>query len=482
MFEPRRRKVRVVATLGPASRSRDMIKSLFEAGADVFRINMSHGTQADRAELIATIRSVEEEEGRPIPILVDLQGPKLRVSAFAEGKVEITAGQRFIFDSRNDLGDGSRVYLPHPEIFSALSIGDTLLVDDGKMRFKATEIGDGRIVTIAEVAGTISNHKGVNVPDAVIPLAALTEKDRSDLAFALDQTVDWIALSFVQRAADVAELRKLVGNRAGVLSKIEKPAALEALEEIIDISDAVMVARGDLGVELPPEAVPPEQKRIINAARAKGKPVVVATQMLESMIFSPTPTRAEVSDVANAVYDGADAVMLSAESAAGAYPVEAVAMMDQIAHRVERDPSYHVRMRLSDTAPEATAEDAISEAAKQVAETLAAKLIVCFTTSGGTARRVARERPNTPILILTPRIDTARRLGLLWGAHAIRTKDIGDFEEMIAKSKRMALRSKLAQGGDRIIITAGFPFGTSGSTNLLHIAWLSGDELKDHQD
>jgi pyruvate kinase len=482
MFEPRRRKVRVVATLGPASRSRDMIKSLFEAGADVFRINMSHGTQADRAELIAIIRSVEEEEGRPIPILVDLQGPKLRVSAFAQSKVEIAAGQRFIFDSQKDLGDENRVHLPHPEIFSALSVGDTLLVDDGKLRFKTTEVGDGRIVTVAEVAGTISNHKGVNVPDAVIPLAALTEKDRSDLAFALEQNVDWIALSFVQRAADVAELRKLVGNRAGILSKIEKPAALEALEEIIDISDAVMVARGDLGVELPPEAVPPEQKRIINLARAKGKPVVVATQMLESMIFSPTPTRAEVSDVANAVYDGADAVMLSAESAAGAYPVEAVAMMDQIAHRVERDPSYHVRMRLSDTAPEATAEDAISEAAKQVADTLAAKLIVCFTTSGGTARRVARERPSTPILILTPRIDTARRLGLLWGAHAIRTKDIGDFEEMIAKSKRMALRSKLAQGGDRIIITAGFPFGTSGSTNLLHIAWLSGAELKDHQD
>jgi pyruvate kinase len=482
MFEPRRRKVRVVATLGPASRSRDMIKKLFEAGADVFRINMSHGTQADRAELIATIRSVEEEEGRPIPILVDLQGPKLRVSAFADGKVEITAGQRFTFDLRNELGDATRVHLPHPEIFNAVSQGDTLLVDDGKLRFKTVEMTEGRIVTVAEVAGTISNHKGVNVPDAVIPLAALTEKDRSDLAFALDQSVDWIALSFVQRAADVAELRKLVGNRAGVLAKIEKPAALEALDEILDISDAVMVARGDLGVELPPEAVPPEQKRIINAARAKGKPVVVATQMLESMIFSPTPTRAEVSDVANAVYDGADAVMLSAESAAGAYPVEAVAMMDQIAHRVEADPSYHVRMRLSDAAPEATAEDAISEAAKQVAETLAAKLIVCFTTTGGTARRVARERPNTPILILTPRLDTARRLGLLWGAHAIRTKDIGDFEEMIAKSKRMALRSKLAQGGDRIIITAGFPFGTSGSTNLLHIAWLTGDELRDHQD
>jgi pyruvate kinase len=480
MFEPRRRKVRVVATLGPASQTPDMIRKLFETGADVFRVNMSHGTQADKSQLIAAIRSVEAEVGRPIPILADLQGPKLRVGSFAAGKVEIKAGQRFTFDLKADLGDDARVYLPHPEIFNALSTGDSLLVDDGKLRFKTIELGEGKIVTIAEVAGTISNHKGVNVPDAVIPLAALTEKDRSDLAFALEHEVDWIALSFVQRAADVAELRKLVGNRAGVLAKIEKPAALDALDEILDISDAVMVARGDLGVELPPEAVPPQQKRIINAARAKGKPVVVATQMLESMITSPSPTRAEVSDVANAVYDGADAVMLSAESAAGSYPVEAVAMMDQIAHSIESDPSYHARLKFYDTAPEATAEDAISEAAKQVAETLAAKLIVCFTTTGGTARRVARERPNTPILILTPRLDTARRLGLLWGAHAIRTKDVGDFEEMIAKSKRMALRAHLAQGGDRIIITAGFPFGTSGSTNLLHIAWLSGEELRNH--
>lgn len=477
MFEPRRRKVRIVATLGPASRSEEMIRALFEAGADVFRVNMSHGTQADRAELIATIRKVEKESGRPIPILVDLQGPKLRVGAFADGKVEIEAGQAFSFDLKPAPGDAKRVQLPHPEIFAAAKVGDVLLVDDGKLRFEVTALGEGTLITEAKVSGIISNHKGVNVPDAVIPLAALTQKDRSDLAFALEQGVDWIALSFVQRAADVAELRKLVGNRAGVLSKIEKPAAVESLDEILDHSDAVMVARGDLGVELPPEAVPPIQKRIINAARAKGKPVVVATQMLESMIQSPTPTRAEVSDVANAIYDGTDAIMLSAESAAGTYPVQAVAMMDQIAHRIEGDPSYHARMRFYDTAPEATSEDAISEAAKQVAETLAAKLIVCFTSSGGTARRVARERPSTPILVLTPRLDTARRIGLMWGAHAIHTRDVGDFEEMIGKSKRMAMRSKLAQGGDRIVITAGFPFGTPGSTNLLHISWLSGDEL-----
>lgn len=480
MFKPRRRKVRIVATLGPASRSPEMIEKLFAAGADVFRINMSHGTQADRAEVIAAIRAVEEKQGRPIPILVDLQGPKLRVGSFASGGVDIKANQLFVFDTDATPGDEKRVHLPHPEIFSALTVGATLLVDDGKLRFVTTAILPDRIETMAMVSGRISNHKGVNVPDVVIPLTALTAKDRSDLEFALEQGADWIALSFVQTAADVAELRALVGNRAGILAKIEKPSAVQYLDEILDQADAVMVARGDLGVELPPEDVPPIQKQIIAAARAKGKPVVVATQMLESMITSPSPTRAEVSDVANAVYDGADAVMLSAESAAGSYPVEAVSMMDQIAARVETDPGYNMRMRMSGTDPEATSEDAISAAAAQTAETLDAKLIVCFTSSGATARRAARERPTTPIMVLTPRLDTARRLGLMWGAHAIRTKDISNFEEMIAKSKRMALRAHLVSAGDKIVITAGFPFGTPGSTNLMHIAKIIGDELKVH--
>ncbi len=480
MFKPRRRKVRIVATLGPASRSQEMIEKLFAAGADVFRINMSHGSQADRAEVIAAIRAVEEKQGRPIPILVDLQGPKLRVGSFASGGVDIKANQLFVFDTNPNPGDDNRVHLPHPEIFSALTVGATLLVDDGKLRFVTTAVSPERIETKAMVSGRISNHKGVNVPDVVIPLTALTAKDRSDLEFALEQGADWIALSFVQTGADVAELRALVGNRAGILAKIEKPSAVQYLDEILDQADAVMVARGDLGVELPPEDVPPIQKQIIAAARAKGKPVVVATQMLESMITSPSPTRAEVSDVANAVYDGADAVMLSAESAAGSYPVEAVSMMDQIAARVETDPSYTMRMHFNDTDPEATSEDAISAAAAQTAETLNAKLIVCFTSSGATARRAARERPTTPIMVLTPRLDTARRLGLMWGAHAIRTKDISNFEEMIAKSKRMALRAHLVTGGDKIVITAGFPFGTPGSTNLLHIAKIIGDELKAH--
>lgn len=481
MFKPRRRKVRIVATLGPASNTIAQIEALFEAGADVFRVNMSHGTEADRAALIAAIRTVEERQNRPIPILADLQGPKLRVGTFADDAVDIVAGQAFYFDADPKPGDATRVCLPHPEIFAALKPGSTLLVDDGKLRFTVEKVEATRIDTQAQVAGRISNRKGVNVPDVVIPLTALTPKDRADLAFALEAGADWIALSFVQTAADVIELRELVGNRAGILAKIEKPSAIDCLDEILDVADAVMVARGDLGVELPPEVVPPLQKQIVAAARFKGKPVVVATQMLESMIHSPAPTRAEVSDVANAVYDGADAVMLSAESAAGHYPVEAVKMMDQIAAQVEADPQYHGRLHIAEARPEATLEDAISAAAAQAAHTVAAKLIVCFTTSGATARRAARERPTTPIMVLTPRLDTARRLGLLWGAHAVRTRDVTSFEEMIGKSKRMALRAQLVQSGDRIIITAGFPFGTPGSTNLLHIAYIVGDELRLHE-
>lgn len=478
MFKPRRRKVRIVATLGPASRSPEMIRSLFEAGADVFRINMSHGTQADRAEIIKHLRDLEDETGRPTTILVDLQGPKLRVGNFADGSVELKKGQTFILDMDHTPGDARRVCLPHREVFSALSVGSRLLLDDGKVAVQATEITPDRIITKVLVGGKLSNHKGVNVPDSIIPLAALTDKDRRDLSFALDAGVDWIALSFVQRPEDVAEARKLVAGRAGILAKIEKPSAIDYLDDILELADAVMVARGDLGVELPMADVPPLQKRIVAAARAKGKTVVVATQMLESMIVSPTPTRAEVSDVANAIYDGADAIMLSAESAAGSFPVEAVAMMDEIATQVERDPTYQARVHFNETTPEATSADAISLAAGQVAATLGAKALCCFTTSGSTALRAARERPISPIVVLTPRLETARRLGLVWGLHAIRTRDVSSFEEMVAKSLRMALRSKLAAGGDRIVITAGFPFGTPGSTNVLHIARLAGDELQ----
>ena len=478
MFKPRRRKVRILATLGPSSRSPEMIRALYEAGADVFRINMSHGTQEGHAEVINRIRDLEAVIGRPTTILVDLQGPKLRVGSFAEGPVELHNGQTFVLDLDPTPGDATRVHLPHRELFAALQPGQRLLLDDGKIRLETQDVTPDRIVTKVMVGGRLSNNKGVNVPDAVIPLAALTDKDRSDLAFALEMGVDWIALSFVQRPEDVAEARKLIAGRAGVLAKIEKPAAVQRLDEILELSDAVMVARGDLGVEAPIAEVPSLQKQIVASARAKGKMVVVATQMLESMIQSPTPTRAEVSDVANAIYDGADAVMLSAESAAGSYPVEAVSMMDEIAAQVERDTTYQARIHFSETRPEATTADAISAAAEMAALSLGAKAICCFTTSGSTALRAARERPTVPILVLTPSLETARRLGLVWGLFAIRTRDVTSFEEMVGKSKRMALRSQLTVGGDQIILMAGYPFGIPGSTNVLHITRLQGDELK----
>ncbi len=477
-IEPRHRKVRVLATLGPASRTPEMIRELYLAGADAFRINMSHGTQADRAEIIGHIRALEKEVGRPMTILVDLQGPKLRIGTFKAKTVTLKKGAIFVLDEDETPGDETRVHLPHREIFAALRPGARLLLNDGKMALRVIETAPTRIETMVEVAGELSNHKGLNVPDVVVPMAALTEKDRRDLAFALEQHVDWIALSFVQRPEDVAEARRLIAGRASLLAKIEKPAAVERLTEILEIADAVMVARGDLGVELPPEDVPPVQKRIVQTARRMGRPVVVATQMLESMITSPTPTRAEVSDVANAIYDGADAVMLSAESAAGDYPREAVSMMDAIARQVEADPSYTDRVHFTETLPEATTADALSAAAAQIADTIGARAICCFTTSGSTARRASRERPAVPILVLTPKIATARRLGLVWGVHAVHTRDVESFEEMLSKSKRMALRTGMVAGGERLIVIAGVPFGTPGSTNVLHAARLTGDELK----
>jgi len=468
----------VLATLGPASRSSEMIERLIRRGADAFRVNMSHGTHEDHAPVIAAIRALERSLIRPTTILADLQGPKLRVGTFVDGRVLLEVGQTFRLDRDPAPGDATRVSLPHKEIFEALRTGARLLLDDGKIVLRVVEIADDYALTSVEVGGTLSERKGVNVPDVVVPLPALTAKDRSDLAFALEQGVDWIALSFVQRPEDLAEARKLIGGRAALLAKIEKPAALDRLDEIIELADAVMVARGDLGVELPPEAVPPAQKRIVEAARMAGKPVVVATQMLESMITAPTPTRAEVSDVATAIYDGADAVMLSAESAAGAWPAESVAMMDRIACSVESDPGYFARLHFTQTKSDPTTADALSDAAREIAITVGAKAIVCFTSSGSTARRVSRERPPVPLLVLTPKAETARRMGIVWGTHAVQTRDVGSFEEMVAKSKRMVLRHQLAGAGDRIIIMAGVPFGTPGSTNVLHVVRLTGEELK----
>ena len=479
-ISPRSRKVRILATLGPASSTREMIATLFEAGADAFRINMSHGDQASKVAVVQAIRSLEAEYRRPTTILADLQGPKLRVGKFDGGRTVLVTGSTFVLDRSTVPGDATRVELPHDEIFQAIEAGARLLLDDGKLVLRVFAHTPDTITTVVEVGGALSDKKGLNVPDVVVPVPALTPKDRSDLDWAVDQGVDWIALSFVQRPEDLWEARKLIGGKAALLAKIEKPAAIERLEEIVEACDGVMVARGDLGVEMPPEQVPPLQKRIVEVSRRMGRPVVVATQMLESMILSPSPTRAEVSDVATAIYDGADAIMLSAESAAGAWPVESVAMMNAIGNAVERDPGHGDRVHFTVMKPDPTTADALSEAAKNIAATVSAAAIICFTTSGSTARRVARERPSVPLLVLTPELETARRLGLLWGTHAVHTKDVSSFEEMVAKAKRMALRHGIAKAGDSIIVMAGVPFRTPGSTNVLHVVRVTGDELKNY--
>jgi len=473
----RGRKVKILATVGPASRSPEMISRLLHAGVDAFRVNMSHGDHATHAETIATIRAAEKQFGRPVAILCDLQGPKLRVGTFADGKVLIRHGAHFTLDRDPAPGTEERVCLPHPELFQVLQKGQRLLIDDGKLKLRVIRAEADSILCTAEVGGFLSDRKGVNVPDAVIPVPAMTEKDRRDLAFAIEHQADWIALSFVQRPEDVAEARRLMGGYGSLCAKIEKPAAVDRLDEIIELSDAIMVARGDLGVELNPEEVPPLQKKIVEATRRSGKPVIVATQMLESMIESPAPTRAEVSDVANAVYDGADAVMLSAETASGAWPVEAVTIMDRIGIQVEHDPAYAARIHFTDVRPDATTADALAHACAEIAQTVTLAGIIVFTGSGSTARRVARERPAVPMLVMTPSPKVARKVALLWGTHAVHTKDIGSFEEMIAKGKRMALRHGFGSAGSKLIALAGVPFGTPGATNLLHVVTLTGHEL-----
>ncbi len=472
----RKRRTKILATLGPASSDPAMMAKLFEAGADVFRINMSHTPHDKMRQMVADIRAVEAEYGRPIGILADLQGPKLRIGTFADGKVELKNGAEFVLDSDPAPGDAGRVHLPHPEILSALAPGHTLLLDDGKVRLTTVKVEPKRAVTRVVIGGTMSNRKGVSVPDTTIPVSALTEKDRSDLDAVLETGVDWIALSFVQRPEDVAEVKKIARGRAAVMAKIEKPQAVRRLDEILELSDALMVARGDLGVEMPLEAVPGVQKQMTRAARRAGKPVVVATQMLESMITAPVPTRAEVSDVATAIFDGADAIMLSAESAAGKYPVEAVSTMNRIAEQVEGDPTYRGAVNAQRQAPEATGADAIAAAARQIAETLDLGAIICWTSSGATAMRVARERAKPLTVALSPNFSTARRLALAWGVHSVVTQDAHDFDDMVDRACRLAAADEFAKPGQRVIIVAGVPLGTPGATNLIRIAYVGGDE------
>ncbi|MBN9051169.1 MAG: pyruvate kinase [Rhizobiales bacterium] len=471
----RLRRAKIVATLGPASSTVEIITRLFEAGADVFRINMSHTSHDKMRELVAAIRQVETDHERPIGILVDLQGPKLRLGTFANGPVMVANGDRFVLDADPTPGGATRVHLPHPEILAAAQPGHTLLLDDGKVKLVVEATQPNAIVTRVVVGGKLSDRKGVSLPDTTVPFSALAEKDRSDLEAALDVGIDWVALSFIQRPEDIAEAKKITRGRALIMAKIEKPQAVHRLAEILEIADALMVARGDLGVEMPLEKVPGVQKQMTRAARLAGKPVVVATQMLESMITSPVPTRAEVSDVATAIFEGADAVMLSAESAAGQYPVEAVARMNRIAEEVENDPTYRTIITGQRTPPEPTGADAIADAARQIAETLELSAIICWTGSGSTGLRVSRERPKSPIIALSPNIDTGRRLSLAWGVHCVITEDAHNMSDVVSRACRLAFRDGFAKPGQRVIVVAGLPLGTPGATNMLRIAFVGND-------
>ncbi|UOM35739.1 pyruvate kinase [Acuticoccus sp. I52.16.1] len=466
------RRMKIVATLGPGSSDPATIAALFDAGVNVFRLNMSHGSHADTAARHAAIRALEAERGRPIAILADLQGPKLRCGTFANGREIIVAGERFRFDLDEAPGDATRVGLPHPEIFAALQPGSIILVNDGNLRLRVEERSERHADCTVLVGGAISDRKGVNLPDVVLPLAALTPKDREDLEFACTMGVDWVALSFVQRPEDMDEARALVAGRAAVLAKIEKPSAVAVFDEILARSDAIMVARGDLGVELPVEEVPPIQKRLIRACRRAAKPVIVATQMLESMVSSPVPTRAEVSDVATAIYEGADAVMLSAESAVGQYPVEAVGVMVSVALQVENDATYRPAIDATRVAVTGTIADGVVAAARTLSEaTPSIRAICCFTHSGSTANLVARERPARPILALTPFEATARRLCLTWGVTSVRTVEpVERFKMAVISAVRAACKIGLATREDDIVVTAGIPFNVAGTTNILRVA------------
>ncbi len=475
----RQRRAKIVATLGPASSDPQMIERLFVAGVDVFRINMSHTSQDRMRELVAAIRAIEKARGRPIGILVDLQGPKLRLGTFIGGAVTVDKGATFVLDSDPAPGDATRAYLPHPEIFAGVEPGHTLLLDDGKVRLTVTAAEATRIVTRVEVAGRLSDRKGVSLPDSTLPFSALAQKDISDLEAALNAGIDWVALSFIQRPEDIAEAKKITRGRAAVMAKIEKPQAVLRLDEIMELADALMVARGDLGVEMPLEKVPGVQKQMTRLGRSTGKPVVVATQMLESMINSPVPTRAEVSDVATAIFEGADAVMLSAESAAGKYPVEAVATMNRIAEEVESEEVYRSIIDAQRARPEPTGADAIADAAREIADTLDLAAVMCWTASGSTALRVARERPRPPIVALSPNTTTGRRLAVVWGVHCVVTEDARDQDDMVDRACRIAFAEGFAKAGERVIIVAGVPFGTPGATNMLRIAYVGEDAAGD---
>jgi pyruvate kinase len=469
----RNRRVKIVATLGPASSEANMLERLFEVGVDVFRINMSHTSHDVARKLHAAVRNAEVKFKRPIGILCDLQGPKFRLGDFEGGRTCISEGAVFRFDQSEEAGSADRVFLPHLQIFEAVEPGHTLLLDDGKLRMRVTEKTASQITAVVLNSGAIASRKGIAMPDTVLPINPLTDKDKADLDFVLRLGVDWIALSFVQRGDDVKLGRRMIGQAASIMAKIEKPAAIADLDNIIAAADGLMVARGDLGVEMPVERVPGLQKEITRRARAAGKPVIVATQMLESMITAPVPTRAEVSDVATAVFDGADAIMLSAESAVGQFPIEAVQTMDRIGIEVEKDPSYDTMVHATRTPPQPTGADAIAAAVHKIADTVqAAKAIICYTATGSTALRVARERPGLPVMGLTPVLATGRKLSVVWGIHSVLTSDPENLTDMVRKACRIALEEEFARPREAILITAGVPLGSPGTTNMVRIAYL----------
>lgn len=448
-----------------------MLRALFQAGANVFRLNFSHGSHADHAERIKSIRGLEAETGIPTCILADLQGPKHRVGDVQPDTV-LTAGDRVTFDQDDAPGTAQRLGLPHPEIFQAVIPGTRILMDDGKLELQVVAPGTGQFEAEVIVGGKVKSQKGVNLPDVVLPTRPITAKDEADLAFALDQGVEWVALSFVQRAADILDAKALIGDRAGVVAKIEKPSALTELRDIVAAADGIMVARGDLGVELPPEQVPGWQKKIVAECRMVGKPAIVATQMLESMIEAPSPTRAEASDVAGAVFDGADAVMLSAETAAGAYPVESVSMMARIAAAAEHHIRHNPEAALPQLPVEPSTYHAVARSSVALAETVEAKVIVAFSTSGNTAVRIARERPHIPFLVMTPHHDVERRMSLLWGTRSAASAFSADFESAIEEAVAEIRKRELAQNGDQVVVIAGMPFGIAGTTNTVRVVTL----------
>ena len=466
----RNRNVKIVATLGPSSSTEDMVSRLFEEGVDVFRLNLSHGLQDEIKKRHEIIRKVENKFRRPICILADLQGPKLRCGDFKDKQAELVTGQTFVFDKERALGNSKRVYLPEFEVFKSLKKDSKVLVNDGKIKLVVKEVSENFVSTEVLVGGIISDKKGINVPDQLLPLSALSKKDLSDLEFVCNLGIEWLGLSFVQRAKDIKEAKKIVRGRAAILSKIEKPSAVDAFDEILEETDAVMIARGDLGVELPIETLPPIQKRLVRQCRDSGKPVIVATQMMESMINSPVPTRAEVSDVAQAIYEGADAVMLSAESAVGNYPIEAVRTMNSIATEVEKEKTYRQLIESSRTPLKGDVSDAITVAAREVAETTNVKVICCFTETGTTASLTSRERPKVPIIALTPKITIARRLTLNWGLHCIVTEELERFKMAVVNAAKAARMYGFANNDDKIIVIAGVPFNVSGTTNILRVA------------